>query len=184
MTFHFCLSVIQASTEPRKSVGAPIQPVDESSAKVPRRTLNKSLKQTDDYYINSLTKLLHNLFTRSEYDSLKLRKIHDELIASGHISPLNEFYRSTNEALRVTLDHCVTYSELIAWTLSLLQTTNKPNLIDFGHDLYSIAIDLDLALTERIDNTRCAMEIQENLKYQLQTITENDLRGILSKVYR
>ncbi len=131
-----------------------------------------------------MTKLLQNLFTRSEYDALKLRKIHEELIASGHISPLNEFYRSTNEALRVTLDHCVTYNELIAWTLSLLQTNNKPDLIDFGHDLYSIAIDLDLALTDRIDNTRCAIEIQENLKHQLQTITENDLRGIFSKVYR
>ena len=150
----------------------------ESSAKIPRRTLNKSLKQTEDIYMNSLTKALRNLFTRSEYDSIKLRKIHEELITSGHISPLNEFYRSTNEALRVTLDHCVTYDELIKWTLSLLQTNNKPNLIDFGHDLYSIAIDLDLTLIERIDNTRCAIEIQENLKHELQTITENDLRGI------
>jgi hypothetical protein len=159
-------------------------PTDDSSAKLPQRTLNKSLKQTDNYYINSLTKLLQNLFTRSEYDSLKLRKIHDELISSGHISPLNEFYRSANEALRVTLDHCVTYNELIAWTLSLLQTNNKPDLIDFGHDLYSIAIELDLALTDRIDNTRCAMEIQETLKHQLQTISENDLRGTFAKFYR
>jgi hypothetical protein len=128
--------------------------------------------------MNSLKKALHNLFTRSEYNSTKLQKIHEELITSGHISPLNEFYRSTNEALRVTLDHCVTYDDLIEWTLSLLQTTNKPNLIDFGRDLYSIAIDLDLTLIERIDNTRCAIEIQENLKYELQTITETDLRGM------
>jgi len=108
---------------------------------------------------------------------MKLRKIHEELISSGHISPLNEFYRSSNEALRVTLDHCLTYNDLIKWTLSLLQTNNKPNLIDFGHDLYSIAIDLDLTLIERIDNARCAIEIQENLKHELQTISEIDLRG-------
>ena len=150
---------------------------DESSSKVPRRTLNKLLKQTDDSYINALTKSLSNLFTQSKYDTIKLRKLHDELIASGHISPLNEFYRSTNEAVRVTVEHCVTYAELIKWTLSLLQTTNKPNLIEFGHDLYAIAIDLDFLLTERIDHTRCAIEIQENLKHQLLTISENDLRG-------
>jgi len=128
--------------------------------------------------MNSLTTALRNLFAESKYDSTKLRKIHEELISSGHISPLNEFYRSTNEALRVTLDHCITYDEFIKWTLSLLQTNNKPNLIDFGHDLYSIAIDLDLTLIDRIDNTHCAIEIQENLKHELQTITENDLRGI------
>ena len=62
--------------------------------------------------------------------------------------------------------------------MSLLQTSNKPNLIDFGHDLYSIAIDLDLTLIDRVDDARCAIEIQENLKHELQTITETDLRGI------
>lgn len=140
-------------------------------------TLNKSLKQTENIYITSLTKSLRNLFSESNYDTTKLRKIHEELISSGHISPLNEFYRSSNEALRITLEHCVTFDQLIKWTLLLLQTNNKPYLIDFGHDLYSIAIDLDLTLIERIDNTRCAMEIQDNLKHQLQTFTENDLRG-------
>ncbi|CAF1322126.1 unnamed protein product [Adineta steineri] len=151
-----------------------------SMAKTSHRTTNKSLKQTDDIYINSLTNALHNLFSRSEYDNNKLRKIHDELITSGHISPLNEFYRSSSEALRLTLDHCVTYNDLIKWTLSLLQTQNKPNLIDFGHDLYSIAIDLDLSLIERIDNTQCAFDIQEHLKHDLQTISETDLREINS----
>ncbi|CAF3445814.1 unnamed protein product, partial [Rotaria sp. Silwood2] len=133
-----------------------------------------------DIYINSLTKALRNLFARSEYHNTKLQKIHEELISSGHISPLNEFYRSTNEALRVTLDHCSTYADLIKWTLSLLQTNNKPNLIDFGHDLYLIAIDLDFALIERIDNARCAIDIKENLKHELQIITETDLREINS----
>ncbi len=32
-------------------------------------------------------------------------------------------------------------------------------------------------LIDRIGNTRCAMEIHEDLRLQLQTITENDLRG-------
>lgn len=113
----------------------------------------------------------------STYDSSKLRKIHDELISSGHISPLNEFYRSSSDALRVILDHCATYDELIKWTLSLFQTTNKPNLIDLAHDLYSIATDLDLTLIERIEYPQCITHIQENLKQQLQTLTENDLRG-------
>ena len=148
-----------------------------SPVKASQRTVNKSLKQTDDYYINSLTKSLNNLFIQSKYDRPKLRKLHDELIASGHISPLNEFYRSTNEAVRVTLEHCDTYDQLIKWTLALLETTNKPNLIEFGRDLYGIAIDLDFALNERIDNTRCAMEIQEHLKRQLLTISDHDLRG-------
>ena len=151
------------------------------TTKPTRRTLTKSLKQTDNIYINSLTQSLHHLLTRSEYNNIQLRKIHDELISSGHISPLNEFYRSSNEAIRVILDHCVTYDQLIQWTLSLLQTTNKPNLIHFAHDLYSIATDLNLTLIDRIDNTRCAIEIQENIKHELQTITEHDLRGILSK---
>ena len=149
-----------------------------TSTKNPRRTLNKSLKQTENIYLKSLMKALQTLLSRSDYDSIKLRNIHDELIASGHISPLNEFYRSSNDALRVTLDHGVTYHDLIQWTLSLLQTNNKSNLIHFGHDLYSIAIDLDLSLVDRIDNTRCAMDIQENLKHQLQTISDNDLRGM------
>ena len=33
-------------------------------------------------------------------------------------------------------------------------------------------------LVERIDNRRCAREIQENLKHDLQIISEHDLRGI------
>lgn len=147
------------------------------SVRASQRPANKSLKQTDDYYISSLTKSLNNLFTQSTYDRTKLRKLHDELIASGHISPLNEFYRSTNEAVRITLEHCDTFDQLIKWTLSLLQTTNKPNLTDFGRNLYGIAIDLDFALNDRIDNTRCAMEIQEYLKRQLLTISDHALRG-------
>ena len=127
--------------------------------------------------MTSVTNALHQLFSRSEYDSGKLQKIHEELIASGHITPLNEFYRSSNEALRVTLEHCTTYQDLIKWTLSLLQTNHKQNLIHFGHDLYFIAVDLDLLLIERIDETRCALDVQENLKKQLQSITESDLRG-------
>ena len=148
-----------------------------SSAKSSGRTSDKLMKQTEDIYINSMTKALQNLFSRSEYHKTKLQKIHEELIASGHISPLNEFYRSSNEALRVTLDHCVTYDKLIEWTLSLLQTYNKPNLIDFGHDLYSIAIDLDFALIKKIDNIQYAFGIKENLKLELQTMSESDLRG-------
>ncbi|CAM4763528.1 unnamed protein product [Rotaria magnacalcarata] len=150
------------------------------SPKTLRRNLPKSTKKTADTYMNSLTKALRDLFARSEYDNTKLQKIHGELIASGQISPLNEFYRSPNEALRVTLDHCITYADLIKWTLSLLQTNNKPNLLDFGRDLYLIAIDLDFSLIERIDDKRCAIEIQENLKHELQTITETDLREINS----
>ncbi|CAF0878189.1 unnamed protein product [Rotaria sordida] len=185
---------ISTVIEARKLLGPSNRPSDEpsipistlpsdnikSSAKTLHRNLPKSIKKIEDIYINSLTKALRNLFTRSEYHSVKLQKIHEELITSGHISPLNEFYRSPSEALRVTLDHCSTYADLIKWTLSLLQTNNKQNLIDFGHDLYSIAIDLDFALIERIDNTRCAIDIQENLKYELQTITETDLREINS----
>ncbi|CAF0850652.1 unnamed protein product [Rotaria sordida] len=185
---------ISTVIEARKLLGPSNRPSDEpsipistlpsdnikSSAKTLHRNLPKSIKKIEDIYINSLTKALRNLFTRSEYHSVKLQKIHEELITSGHISPLNEFYRSPSEALRVTLDHCSTYADLIKWTLSLLQTNNKRNLIDFGHDLYSIAIDLDFALIERIDNTRCAIDIQENLKYELQTITETDLREINS----
>ncbi|CAF2608556.1 unnamed protein product [Rotaria sp. Silwood2] len=185
---------ISAVTETRKLSDPSNGPSDESSipistlpsdnikspAKTFHRNLPKSLKKIEDIYINSLTKALRNLFARSEYHNTKLQKIHEELISSGHISPLNEFYRSTNEALRVTLDHCSTYADLIKWTLSLLQTNNKPNLIDFGHDLYLIAIDLDFALIERIDNARCAIDIKENLKHELQIITETDLREINS----
>lgn len=148
-----------------------------STGKAPRRTLNKSIKDTENVYMESLSKSLRNLFLRADYDHVKLRKIHEELIVSGHISPLNEFYRSINDALRVTLDHCLTYDDLIRWTLSLLQTNNKPNLISFAHDLYSIAIELDSTLSDRIDHGRCAIEVQEHLKRELQTLTENDLRG-------
>lgn len=148
-------------------------------SKTNRRKFRKSIKKLEDIYIHSLTKALHDLFTRSNYDNDKLQKIHEELIASGHISPLNEFYRSPTEALRVILDHCVTYTDLIKWTLSVLETTNKPNLMEFGHDLYSIAINLDLELIQHIDNKRCAIEIQERLKHGLQTFIENDLRGML-----
>ncbi|CAM4912460.1 unnamed protein product [Rotaria socialis] len=172
------------SAEPtnESSISTTALPLDniKVSPKHLRRNLPKSIKNTADMYMNSLTKALRDLFARSEYDNTKLQKIHGELIASGHISPLNEFYRSPNEALRVTLDHCVTYADLIKWTLSLLQTNNKPNLLDFGRDLYLIAIDLDFLLIERIDDKRCAIEIQENLKHELQTITETDLREINS----
>ncbi|CAF3435046.1 unnamed protein product [Rotaria sp. Silwood1] len=173
---------ISAATETRK-LSAPSNERSnniKSSAKTFHRNLPKSIKKIDDIYINSLTNALRNLFARSEYHSTKLQKIHEELITSGHISPLNEFYRSSNEALRVTVDHCNTYADLIKWTLSLLQTNNKPNLINFGHDLYLIAIDLEFALIQSIDNTRCAIDIQENLKHELQTITEIDLREINS----
>ena len=127
--------------------------------------------------MDSLSKSLRNLFLRADYDHVKLRKIHEELIVSGHISPLNEFYRSINDALRVTLDHCLTYDDLIRWTLSLFQTNNKPNLIGFAHDLYSIAIELDSTLSDRVDHGRCAIEVQDHLRRELQTLTENDLRG-------
>ncbi|CAF5019315.1 unnamed protein product, partial [Rotaria sp. Silwood1] len=173
---------ISAATETRKLPAPSNEPSNniKSSAKTFHRNLPKSIKKIDDIYINSLTNALRNLFARSEYHSTKLQKIHEELITSGHISPLNEFYRSSNEALRVTVDHCNTYADLIKWTLSLLQTNNKPNLINFGHDLYLIAIDLEFALIQSIDNTRCAIDIQENLKHELQTITEIDLREINS----
>ncbi|UJR27919.1 hypothetical protein I4U23_009179 [Adineta vaga] len=170
----------------QSSIPIEIPPLDstKSSVKNLRLTLNKSLKQTENIYITSLTNALRRLFSRSEYDSNKLQKIHEELISSGHISPLNEFYRSSNEALRITLEHCITYQDFIRWTLSLLQTTHKLNLLDFGHDLYSIAIDLDLSFIEHIDEIRCVLEIQGTLKQELQSITENDLREKLLNIQK
>ena len=128
-------------------------------------------------YTNALVNALRSLFHRTDYNSAQLLRLHEELIASGHISPLNEFYRSANDALRVTLDHCITYEDLIKWTLSLFQTSSKPHVLAFAHDLYSIAIDLDLSLVDRIDLGRCATDLQEHLKSELQTLTENHLRG-------
>lgn len=150
-------------------------------SKEPRRVANKPPKPTENVYTASFTNALRDLFSRPAYDSAKLRKIHDELISAGHISPLNEFYRSTNDAIRVTLDHCLTYGELIKWTLSLLQTSHKPVLIDFGHDLYAIAIALDQSLTQRIDEARCITEIQDSLRPALQAMTDSDLRGKRSR---
>ena len=50
-------------------------------------------------------------------------------------------------------------------------------MLAFAHDLYSIAIDLDLSLVDRIDLSRCAADLQEHLKSELQTLSENHLRG-------
>ena len=148
-----------------------------TAPKTTRRSSVKPAKEAESTYMSALTVALRTLFQQSTYDTAKLRKIHEELISSGHISPLNEFYRSINDALRVTLDHCLTYEDLIRWTLSLFRTHNKHNLIQFAHDLYGIAIDLDLKLVQGIDFARCSTELQENIQQQLQTLSEHDLRG-------
>ncbi|CAF1305963.1 unnamed protein product, partial [Didymodactylos carnosus] len=147
----------------------------------PKKQLKqKSLRsdtKMDDVFNNSFVIALKQMFNTNEYKA-KLQKLHNHLVSGGFISPLNEFYRSIDDAIRVTLEHCGDYDELIKWTLSILQATDRQkDLLDFGFNLYAIAVDLDLQYTKSINNVeRYAREIEERIKQELQTISENELR--------
>jgi hypothetical protein len=154
---------------------------DESHVPPQHSSMHVSEKQPDQREQSLIAALLsdelHALLSGANYGGGMLRKIHEALIAEGHISPLNEFYRSTVDAVRVIVEHCPTYEDLVRWSLALFQSIEQTHLIAFAHDLYTIAVNLDIRTNESIDLIRCSNDLQEQVKNRLQTLTEHDLRG-------